>query len=130
MWWLVTKKRFRKAFWHLFRLIKADTATLQNHSERITKLESIITMLLREKSQVSSIKKVSDKSETYEQRALKRFKRNKKSLIIEKIKPLLDKGMTTTDLEYRIVKQEKLCSRASFFRYMNELRKSQVLIKR
>lgn len=137
MWWLVSKKRFRialsKVYGFIRDIIKESTETkleVSNLKERIAKLEGSMQPL---SSQVSGIK-VSDKgikSETkrIETRIASRFMRNKKEMIKNAVSQLLPKNLPTSELEYVIVKKKGLCSRASFYRYLSELEKSQVSIK-
>jgi len=58
-----------------------------------------------------------------EQEVAKKLNRNKKGIIKQKILELLDQGIPVIEVKDRIVDQQKYCAKASFYRYVEELKK-------
>jgi hypothetical protein len=60
--------------------------------------------------------------DTLKSEFIRKFKKNKKEIIKQKIIEIIKiKPMSIADLKYNIVDQLKYCSKASFYRYIEEL---------
>jgi hypothetical protein len=105
--------------------LKQLETELKNNSLKIATLEG--AYLIKSQSQKSqsqgSLKIVSG---TIETKLIQRIRKNKKSIIIAEIMKLLP-SYSIIDTFDRIVLERKLCSKASFYRYIQSL-KSQNLI--
>jgi len=61
---------------------------------------------------------------------LRKFEKNKKEIIKNKIKELLhNKSLKLSELKYIIVEQYGYCSKASFYRYYNELKEQGLVLE-
>lgn len=56
---------------------------------------------------------------------IRRFNRKRKSIIQNRIQNLASRNLSISDIKEIIVEQEQLCSRASFYRYINNLKNKQ-----
>lgn len=135
MWWLVSKKRFNQALKRIYGSLRSLTETtaetktaLSNLREKLGLIEGKTELLIRNMEfQQVSVSHQKTKSETYGQRIARKIQRRIKTPIQQAIINLLENNkLSTSELEKEIVKKRKLCSRASFFRYLGELKKSQV----
>jgi len=105
---------------------------VENNSLKIATLEG--SYLILSQSQASnksqsqdSLKAVSNKSQgEFETKMIKRIKQNKKSLIMAEIIKLTGSHTTQETFE-TIVLQRKLCSKASFYRYLSSLKSQKLL---
>ena len=151
MWFFPTKKEVKKEFDKIkegfkdrdkkqvsyFETIKRDYETiLKTISELRDKQEinalKIATLegaylVMSQKSQVSISRSPKQSHVTFETKLIKRIKNNKKSLVMAEIVKLMG-SMSVIEMFENIVKERGLCSKASFYRYIESL-KSQSLIK-
>lgn len=147
MWIVYTKKevrrfldRIKKSFSNIRTDLKEINYSNNQRDIKIAKLEASLELLLKQqndnknKSQVSSLKSqvshTKKKSETnIETKLARKILHNKKRLVFGQIEVLMHKNTPIKDIEHIIIKKKKLCSRASLFRYISEIRakhKSQV----
>lgn len=112
-WFFPTKKEVKEAF----KKVSDDIEVLK---DKTSKLEGSINVLIN-RSQVSVSKK---KSQTIKTKIANRLSRMIKKPIKQKIEKLLNDGLRTNDIKRDIVDKHKLCSRATFFRYLNDIKRS------
>lgn len=136
MWFFPTKKEVHKEFKKIensFKIRDNEIAKLRDKIEtntlKIATLEGSY-LVLSQKSQVlvspksqASLKK---SQETIETRLINRIKQNKKSMVMAEIVKLMP-SYSVIEMFEVIVKQKGLCSKASFYRYIDSL-KSQKLV--
>ena len=127
MFWLITKREAEKEFSKVsqsFKDIKKDFKDLNkdivSNKEKIARLEGVVSMIIKEKSQKVSTnpKKSQDKIET---KLINRVRRSKKALIMSEIAKLRDSHSVIEMFEL-IVLEKGLCSKASFYRYVASLK--------
>ena len=137
MWFFPTKKEVKKEFKKISDSFKERDLEInklkekiENNSLKIATLEGSY-LVLSQKSQVSvsgQSQAVPRKSQdNFETKLIKRIRNNKKSLVMAEIMKLTD-NHTTTEIFNKIVLEKGLCSKASFYRYLDSL-KSQKLIE-
>ena len=140
MWFGIASKKelskeldkISKAFKERDEKIEKLNENIQNNSLKIATLEGVL--LNKAQAQVSvssqsqgSLKAVSGKSQPYfESKLIQRIRNNKKSLVMAEIMKLLPSYSVVEAFDI-IVKQRNLCSKASFYRYIDSL-KSQKLM--
>jgi len=140
MWFGIASKKelskeldkISKAFKERDEKIEKLNENIQNNSLKIATLEGVL--LNKAQAQVSvssqsqgSLKAVSGKSQPYfESKLIQRIRNNKKSLVMAEIMKLLPSHTTIETFDI-IVLERKLCSKASFYRYLDSL-KSQKLM--
>jgi len=137
MFWFPTKKEVLKEFDKIKNsLMKNDYKTESNETSlkklkeevrsnntKIARLEGMITVILN-KSQSQKVPILPKKSQdNIETRLLNRVRRGKKALVIAEIEKLRD-SHKTIEMYDVIVLEKGLCSKASFYRYI-EILKSQ-----
>jgi phage shock protein A len=131
-------EKISKAFKERDEKIEKLKDKVENNSLKIATLEGAYS-LLSIKSQASQVsvspksQAVSGKSQVVsgqglETKLIQRIKQNKKSLIMAEIMKLLPNHTTTETFEI-IVIEKNLCSKASFYRYLDSL-KSQKLVSK
>ncbi|MBT7497650.1 hypothetical protein HN662_04930, partial [Candidatus Woesearchaeota archaeon] len=59
----------------------------------------------------------------------KKLNRNKKGIIKQKILDLLDQGISVIEVKDKIVDQQKYCAKASFYRYLEELKREDKFVE-
>jgi len=133
MFWLLTKKDFNKELDKIKNSfkekdIKIDKLkeTIINNSLKIATLEGAYS-ILSNKSQSQVSHSLNKSPNTFENRLINKIKKSRKSLVMAEIIKLTG-SHSDIDMFYIIVKEKGLCSKASFYRYINSL-KSQSLIK-
>ncbi|GAG23890.1 unnamed protein product [marine sediment metagenome] len=126
MWLIPTKKEVKKSFNKIKSHIKELTAQslknkedINSNKEKIARLEGAISVLL--KSQSHSNLRQSQK--VFETKVVQKVRRNKKALVMSEISKLIP-SMSVIDVFDIIVKEKGLCSKASFYRYIQSLKKS------
>jgi len=146
MFWFPTKKEVKKEFEKIRDSFKdRDTKIEQSLKERDEKIEKLkekiesnslkIATLEGAYSLISSQSQPSLKSqsqgslrqshETFETKLIQRIKNNKKSLVMAEILKLMP-SYSIIEIFEDVVKKKGLCSKASFYRYIESL-KSQKL---
>lgn len=138
MWLIPTKKEVKREFDKIKDAFKERDEKIEklrdkveNNALKIATLEGAYSVLF-EKSQSLKSQAVPSslklKNETFETNLIKRIRNNKKSLVMAEIVKL---GASTSIPEmFNIIVREKgLCSKASFYRYINSI-KSQKLIEK
>ena|SRR3990167_759880 len=148
MWWFFTKKELKREFNKIkesfsdrdkkqvsyYETIKRDYEAIlktiselrdkqENNALKIATLEGAYLVM----SQVSISRSPKQSHVTFETKLIKRIKNNKKSLVMAEIVKLMG-SMSVIEMFENIVKERGLCSKASFYRYIESL-KSQSLIK-
>lgn len=132
MWFIPTKKELKKE-------LEKIRASFKERDDRIEKLKEKIEantlkiatlegsyLILSQKSQ-SSLKQVSDKSQaTFETKLIQRIRNNKKALVMAEIMKLMPSHTTQETFDI-IVYERKLCSKASFYRYLLSLKSQKLL---
>jgi len=147
MWFFPTKKEIKKELKKIAETFQYQREELEINREQIEKLKEKVEsnslkiatlegsyLVLSQKSQVSvssksqeSLKKSQAVSgQGLETKLIQRIKQNKKSLIMAEIMKLLPSYSVIEAFDI-IVKQRNLCSKASFYRYIESL-KSQKLV--
>ena len=136
MWLIPTKKEIKKEFAKVKQSFKERDLQIQNLKEKVENNSLKIAtlegsyLILSQKSQVQS-HPVSDSLRQsqgkYETKLLKHIKQNKKSLVMAEIVKLLG-SCSVIEMFNKIVLERGLCSKASFYRYIDSL-KSQKLIE-
>jgi len=116
MFGIATKKGVEKSF----EKVKKD---IENHKEKIARLEGAITILSNSHSQpLSPIIKHSQKQKgTIEDIAINKFKRAKKPEVMERIKQLLLLEKSVVDIREDLVDRQKLIPQATFYRYVKKI---------
>lgn len=98
-------------------------------NERIKLLEQMLQLNQKETIKQALEEFTAHKKDTLKEEFLRRFNKNKKQLIQQKIiESVKIKPTNVADLKYYIVDQLRYCSKASFYRYITEM-KSTVEIK-
>jgi len=137
MWLIPTKKEVQKEFEKIKESFKERDERIEKLKEKvegnslkIATLEGSYLILSGKTQSQSqgSLKQVSQKSQgNFETKLIQRIRNNKKSLIMAEIVKLIDSHTTQETFDI-IVYERKLCSKASFYRYLSSL-KSQKLIE-
>jgi len=144
MWFIPTKKEVKKEFDKIRDSFKERDVklekSLKERDEKIEKLRDKIEnnslkiatlegsyLILSQKSQVSVSKQSQAVSNKIETRLIQRIRNNKKSLVMAEIMKLMP-SCSVIEIFEKIVREKGLCSKASFYRYVESL-KSQSLIK-
>ena len=70
---------------------------------------------------IESQKSLNNKSYKIEDKVMRRLRRTKKRYIIIEINKLIDMGKEIPDIKYELVDEKGLCSKASFYRYIQSL---------
>lgn len=149
MFGLLSKKELKKSFdkikSHITELtsqylnnrvkIEKNKDDIISNKEKIARLEGALSVILNnnQKSQVSKSQPVSyslKKSQgNIETKVINKIRRSKKSLIMAEIEKL-SPSLSVIEIYEIIVLEKGLCSKASFYRYIASLKKSQkVLLK-
>lgn len=98
---------------------------IQDNKEKISKLLEINQQLTNE---IQKLHKSLDKGSDSKSELARQFNRNKKSIIQQRIIDLVQKAeYNLPDLKRIIVDQKRYCSKATFYRYINELEESKLL---
>lgn len=137
MWFFPTKKEVNKEFKKIKESFKERDLTIEKlreniktNSLKIATLEGsylILSNKYQSQSQ-ASLKQVSSKSlGTIETKLIQKIRKNKKSLVLAEIMKLMP-TYSVIEIFNRIVLERKLCSKASFYRYVDSL-KSQKFIE-
>ena len=138
MFWFVSKKDLKKETKKIKNSFSKRDKKTTAHSKRLTalkdkvasnelkisRLEGALSVLLS-KSQVSVSKKSQQVSHTIETQMIKRFRKRKKDIIISEIERLMPDS-SVIELFDIIVSEKKLCSKASFYRYIKSLKSQRV----
>jgi len=133
MWLIPTKKELnkeleniRKGFKERDDKIEKLKEKVDNNSLKIATLEGSYLILLN-KSQVSVSTPLKQSQDSFETKLARKIRNNKKSLIMKEIIELTP-SHTAQERFNIIVNERRLCSKASFYRYLASL-KSQKLIE-
>jgi len=138
MFWFPTKKEVKRefkkidlAFKERDEKIEKLREKLENNSLKIATLEGAFSLISNKthqnnpQSQSQSQGSLKQSHETFETKLIKRIKNNKKSLIMAEILKLMP-SYSVIEIYQKIVLDKRLCSKASFYRYIDSL-KSQKL---
>jgi hypothetical protein len=131
MFGLATKKEVKKEFDKISEALKQRDATieklrdkLETNSLKIATIEGLI-LVKSHLSQASQSQPVSSSpkpnKETFETKLIQRIKNNKKALVIAEILKL-GASMPVNEMFNNIVLERGLCSKASFYRYIESLK--------
>lgn len=138
MFGLITIKKLNNILKESFKLVKQDNekrdskvsnslnkieTKTDTNSKEIAELKGIIKVLMIN-SQVSVSKSVSKSpkvSQSIETKAVNRIRRSKKALICAKIEELQD-SYSVVEMYDIIVLEKGLCSKASYYRYIQSLK--------
>ena len=120
MFGLATKKEVKKE-------IEKLREKIENNSLKIATLEGAYSNLSNKSLSLKSQSQGSlrQSQETFETKLIRRIKNNKKSLVMAEILKLMP-SYSVIEIYQNIVLDKKLCSKASFYRYIDSL-KSQKL---
>jgi len=137
MWIFPTKKEVKKEFNKVSdsfkkrdkRLNKQDSkfnnlkSQMDSNKLKIARLEGIIAVLLsKSQSQKSQSQPVSTSLKpNIETKVINTIRRNKKSLVRAEISKL-DPSLSVMEMYEKIVNEQGLCSKASFYRYISSLK--------
>lgn len=132
MWLVPTKKEVKKEFEKIqlaFKErdleIKELKENIKNNSLKIATLEGAI--LNKSQSQAVSVSSSLKKSQsTIETKLIQRIRSNKKSIIMAEIQKLLTSN-SILETYQKIVLEKGLCSKASFYRYIQSLKSQKLL---
>ena len=108
--------------------LKESSKQVNEDRIRIARLEGIVSTLLnKSQNQVSNryetnIETKNETKDIYEKRAIMQVRKKKGKLIYNKIQELLNANLSSSDLEFEIVDKLRLCSRATFYRILKEVR--------
>jgi len=130
MWIFPTKKELKKEIKKINAAEKKLRERIENNSLKIATLQGSYLILAKyqAKSQ-NSLKQVSKQSQSnYNNKMMEIIKKSKKALIMAKIIELIENHSVIDTFEI-IVKEKKLCSKATFYRYISSL-KSQNLVSK
>jgi hypothetical protein len=96
---------------------------IQLLNERIKLLEQMLQMNQKEVIKQALSEFANQKKDPLKEEFLRRFNKNKKQVIQQKIiETVKIKPTNVADLKYYIVDQLKYCSKASFYRYIIEMK--------
>jgi hypothetical protein len=103
---------------------EAIKAKLEENSRRIQLLEEQNRALLAELKKMREL--LSGRQEPLRDEILRKFNRNRKNIIKGKILDLIgsSKIISLPEVKWAIVDQFRYCSKASFYRYISEMRES------
>ena len=147
MWFIPTKKEIQKEFEKVTQgfnkrdlIIEKLKEEIKTNSLKIATLEGAYSILHNNKTLKSqsvsvsesqpvsvSLKKSQGVSGNFETRLLRKIKTNKKAMVMAEIMKLID-SYSVIEVYEKIVIEKGLCSKASFYRYIESL-KSQSLLK-
>jgi len=131
MFWFGIKKEVKKSFSKVKSHISKNKADIDSNKIKIARLEGAISVLLNNsKSQSQPVSKSLRKSQgNIETKVINKIRRSKKTIVASEIKNLM--GNHSVIEMYNVLVLEKgLCSKATFYRYIAGLKKSQKLIVR
>jgi len=133
MWFFSTKKEVKKEFKKVSDSFKERDLQIEklrekveNNSLKIATLEGSY-LILSQKSQSQVPHSPKQSQGTIETKLIQRIRNNKKSIVMAEIMKLIN-SYSVIEMFQKIVKEKGLCSKASFYRYIESL-KSQSLIK-
>lgn len=134
MWFFPTKKEIQKEFEKIRGSFKERDQEINKLKEKIEVNSLKIAtlegsyLILSQKSQSQDVSRSLNKSQSkIETKLIQRIRNNKKSLVMAEIIKLMP-SMSVIDMFNIIVKEKGLCSKASFYRYIDSL-KSQKLVE-
>ena len=140
MWFFPTKKQVKKEFKKISNSFRNRDKKISNvqettekikddldsNSQKIARLEGVVSVLLSQKSQVVS-GSIRRSQGNIENKIINKVRRSKKALIMAEISKLAP-SLSVIEIFGVIVKEKGLCSKASFYRYVSSIR-SQKLIE-
>jgi len=134
VFWFPTKKQIKKELKKISKSFKDRDNKIKTNSKRlnqlntqtesnklkIARLEGAISVLLS-KSQVPISQSIKKSQGNIETKLINRVRRSKKVLVMAEINKLKDSNSTIEIFDI-IVKERGLCSKASFYRYIQSLK--------
>ena len=134
MFWFASKKEVKKEFEKVSSAFKERDEKIEKLREKVeTDSLKIATLegaysVLSSKSQMSQVSHSLKQSQgTIETKLINRIRKSKKSLVMAEIMKLTP-SYSVVEVFEKIVRQQGLCSKASFYRYIESL-KSQSLLE-
>jgi len=134
MFWFASKKEVKKEFEKVSSAFKERDEKIEKLREKVeTDSLKIATLegaysVLSSKSQMSQVSHSLKQSQgTIETKLMNRIRKSKKSLVMAEIMKLTP-SYSVVEVFEKIVRQQGLCSKASFYRYIESL-KSQSLLE-
>lgn len=132
MFWLVNKKELKNtlksSLGNLNKLLHKLTKdhsrnkqSIEKNSIKIARLEGVISVLVKEKSQSQSIASPKQVSHHLETKMIQRLRSNRQSIVMGEITKLIP-SYSVREMYELIVIEKRLCSKATFYRYINILR--------
>ena len=124
MWLIPTKKEVRKEFDKIkdgFKERDIIIEKLRDKQEQTALKVATLEGFILNKSQVSISRSLKPSQETIETRLIKRIKNNKKALVMAELLKL-GGSMSVIEMFNNIVLERGLCSKASFYRYVDSLK--------
>jgi len=95
----------------------------QGNSSKANVTEDLITDIVQK-----TISQVSKPEKTYGEKLVKKINKNRKSIIKNRILTLAnEKRLTLPDIKEKIVDEEELCSKATFYRYIERLKTKNII---
>jgi septal ring factor EnvC (AmiA/AmiB activator) len=127
MWIFPTRKQIKKELTKISKgFHKRDKrlnylkSQIEKSKVKIARLEGNISILIN-KSQSQSQTSIKQVSDNFETRLIKRLRKSKSSIVMAEISKLRG-SMSVLEMLDKIVYERKLCSRASFYRYLSSLK--------
>jgi len=103
-----------------FGRIKLDVDMLK---KEVQKLKEENEFLREQVKNLSILPKTTLEKPVLEQEVAKKLNRNKKGIIKQKILELIEQNIPIIEVKDKIVDQQKYCAKASFYRYVDELKR-------
>ena len=125
MFGLLKRREAKEEFNKISDSFKDLRKEVVSSKEKIARIEGVISMLIKEKSQQVS-KNPKKSQETIEIKVANRVRRNKKSLVMAEISKL-EGSMSVIEMYEDIVLSKGLCSKATFYRYIASLKSQEVM---
>ena len=140
MFWFATKKRVKKSFNEIKKaiteltsqslnsrvIIEKNKDNIESNKMKIARLEGAISVLLN-KSQVSISQSVKKSQGNIETKLINRVRRSKMGLVMAEIRKLKD-SMSVIEMYEELVLSRGLCSKATYYRYIQSLKSQNKLI--
>ncbi len=131
MLWFGIKKEVKKSFDKIKESFKSrdkeiseNKKDIVSNKEKIAKLEGIVSVLLIKSQSQKVSHNLKQSQETFETRIINKVRRSKKAIVMAEMSKLAP-SMSTIEMYEEIVLNKGICSKASFYRYVTSLKKSQ-----
>jgi len=125
MWWLISKKRFKKELKKIGDSFRSRDVEIKEIKAEIVSKETIKLMIENEILKVqsepnSALNSEQLKSEKHFDKAvLLKAKKTRPDMIKIAIRGLIERDMRTTDIFNIVVNEKKLCGKTQFYHYLS-----------